>query len=262
MSSGSTQPIGQRVHHLSDDFHVVGARVLQVGPEQLHGAVVHEQRGVHVRRVHRVDADVLRAEFDRERPHQANHTVFGGHVVTGVRVGLQAADRAGEDDRAAAAARKDVRHTGFHRLPDAAEVDVDHVRPVALAGLVERRTAVADSRVGDDDVQPAELLDARVDGCLQRVEVAGVDLRGVDPAVVPLDQIGGLGQVLRRGQRNLNAVDLLTDVDGDDVGALLRQPHRVRATLAAGGAGDESDLAFNTSCHFQPQFVVSGKDFT
>ena len=46
-----------------------------------------------------------------------------------------------------------------------------------------------------------------------------------------------------------HAVDLLTDVDGDDVGALLRQPHRVRAALAARRAGDESDLAFNTSSH-------------
>ena len=99
------------------------------------------------------------AEFDGEGPHQADHTVFGGDVVAGVRVGLQAADRAGQDDRAAAAARKDMRDTGFHGLPDAGEVDVDHVGPVALAGLVQRLTAVADAGVGDDDVQPAQLLD-------------------------------------------------------------------------------------------------------
>ena len=120
----------------------------------------------------------------------------------------------------------------------------------ALAGLVQRRTAVADAGVGDDDVQPAELLDARVDRGLQRVVVAHVDLGGVDAAVVALDQVCGLGQILRGGQRNLNALDLLTDVDGDDVGAFLRQPHGVRAALAARRAGDESDLAFNTSSHF------------
>ena len=34
------------------------------------------------------------------------------------------------------------------------------------------------------------------------------------------------------------------------------------AALTAGGAGDESDLAFNTSSHFEPQFVVGGEDFT
>ena len=44
------------------------------------------------------------AEFDGEGAHQADHTVLGGDVVTGVRIGLQAADRAGEDDRAAVAA--------------------------------------------------------------------------------------------------------------------------------------------------------------
>ena len=33
---------------------------------------------------------------------------------------------------------------------------------------------------------------------LQRVEVADVDLGGVDAAVVALDQIRGLGQILRR----------------------------------------------------------------
>ena len=142
-----------------------------------------------------------------------------------------------------------MRHTGFHRLPHAAEVDVDHVGPVALAGLVQRRAAVADARVGDDDVQPAQLLDARVDRGLERVVVADVDLGGVDAAVVALDQIGGLGQVFRRGKRNRDAVDLFTDVDGDDVGALLRQPHSVCAALSAGSAGDESDLAFNTSSH-------------
>ena len=88
--------------------------------------------------------------------------------------------------------------------------------------------AVADAGVGDDDVQPAQLLDAGVDRGLERVVVAHVDLGGVDAAVVALDQIRGLGQILRCRQRNLHAVDLLTDVDGDDVGALFGQPHRVR----------------------------------
>lgn len=47
----------QRVHHLPDDLHVLAARVLQVGTEQLHGALVHEQRRVDVGRMHRVDAN-------------------------------------------------------------------------------------------------------------------------------------------------------------------------------------------------------------
>ena len=143
-----------------------------------------------------------------------------------------------------------MRHTGFDRLPHAAEVDVDHVGPVALARLVERRAAIADACVGDDDVQPAHLLHAGVDRGLERVVIPHVDLGCVDATVVALDQIRGLGQVFGGGQRNLNTVDLLTDVDSDDVGALLRQPYRVRATLSARRTGDESDLAFNTSRHF------------
>src|SRR5690606_12551707 len=103
--------------------------------------------------------------------------------------------------------------------------------------------------VGDDDVEPAELLDTGVDGRLQGVEIPDVDLGGVDPAVEAFHQVGGLGQILRAGQRNLHAVDLSADVDRDDVGALLGHPHRVGAALAPGGPGDECDLAFESSCH-------------
>ena len=132
------------------------------------------------------------------------------------------------------------------------EVNVDHVGPVAFAGLVQRRATVADARVGDDDVQPAQLLHAGVHRGFQRVVVAYVDFGGVDAAVVALDQIRGLGQILGGGQRNPNAVDLLADVDRDDVGAFLRQPHRVAAALAACRAGDERDLAFNSAGHRLP----------
>ena len=34
------------------------------------------------------------------------------------------------------------------------------------------------------------------------------------------------------------------DVDGDDVGSLVRHPHGVRAALPARRSGDEGDLAF------------------
>jgi hypothetical protein len=44
-------------------------------------------------------------------------------------------------------------------------------------------------------------------------------------------------------------VDLTADVGRDDVRALLGQPHRVAAALAARGTGDEGDLALEPSCH-------------
>src|ERR1700677_3970772 len=52
-----------------------------------------------------------------------------------------------------------------------------------------------------------------------------------------------------------SALDIVADVDGDDVGPLLGQPHRVAAALAASGAGDESDLAFSSSWHDLPRFL-------
>ena len=51
--------------------------------------------------MNRVDADEVLPEFDGEGTHQADDTVFGGDVVSGVRVSLESADRAGHDDRSA-----------------------------------------------------------------------------------------------------------------------------------------------------------------
>src|SRR5262249_25408951 len=76
----------------------------------------------------------------------------------------------------------------------------------------------------------------------------------VDAAVEALDQIRGLGQILRRGQRDPNGVDLLADVDGDDVGAFLRQAHRVAAALAARRARDERNLALDSP---SPPYLIS-----
>jgi hypothetical protein len=51
-----------------------------------------------------------------------------------------------------------------------------------------------------------------------------------------------------RGSMGSTASDL-PDGRGDDVRALFGQPDRVTAALAAGGAGDEGDLACYSSCH-------------
>src|SRR5437588_8222214 len=148
-----------------------------------------------------------------------------------------------------------MRHSRFHGLPDATQVDVDHGGPVGFAGLVKRLAAVADAGVGDDDVQPAELLDAGVHRGLERVVVTDIDLGGVDAAVVSLDQVGGFSQILRRGGGDqIHGVDLLADVHRDDVGAFLRQPHRVRTALTTGRTGDERNLAFDSTRH---RYLVS-----
>ena len=167
MSSGSTQPIGSVCIICPTTFMSSGPGFSRSGrnsfmvPSFMNSGVFTLVGCTELTRM------FCCAEFDREGPHQADDAVFGGHVVTAVRVGLQTADRAGQNDRPAATALKEMRHTGFHRLPHAAEVDVDHVRPVFLAGLVQRCAAVADAGVGDDDVEPAQLLDAGVDGGLR-----------------------------------------------------------------------------------------------
>jgi hypothetical protein len=74
--------------------------------------------------------------------------------------------------------------------------------------------------------------------------VAHVGLLGDDAPVQRLDLQRSLGQVRRRRHRVGHRVDLRTDVDGDDVRSVARQPDRVAAALAARRAGDEGDLAF------------------
>lgn len=193
------------------------------------------------------------SQFNSEGAHEPDDTVFGRDVVAGVGVGLEPSDRAGQDDGSAATAGQKMGHTGFHGFPHPGQVDVDHLGPVFFAGLVQSLSAVADSGVGHDDVEPAELLDAAVDRRLERVVIAHVDFGREDPAVVPLDQVGGLGEVLGRRRRDRGVqhalADGLADVDGDDVGALLRQSHRMAAALTARRSGDQGDFALNTSGH-------------
>ena len=69
------------------------------------------------------------------------------------------------------------------------------------------------------------------------------------------------GGVILEGKEVLDpGPDRPADVDGDDVGALLRQPHRVAAALPARRPGDECDLAFYTSCHGSLSFVVGFRE--
>jgi hypothetical protein len=64
-----------------------------------------------------------------------------------------------------------------------------------------------------------------------------------------LDQIRGLGQILRRRRRHQESFDRLADVDGNAVRTLLRQAHRMRSALTARRPGDERDLAFDSPGH-------------
>jgi hypothetical protein len=127
--------------------------------------------------------------------------------------------------------------------------------PVRLVSIVSRQSHLvpgldgADARVGADDVELAELGDARVDRLLERAQVAHVGLAGDDPPVKRLDRLDRLGQVGFGAHAIAHGVVVGEDVDRDDVGALLGQPDRVTAALTAARAGDEGDLALYSSWH-------------
>src|SRR5258708_33342023 len=87
-----------------------------------------------------------------------------------------------------------------------------------------RRIYTAEVDVRDYDALKAA-VDTGVPRGLERVVVTDIDLGGVDPTVVALDQVCGLGQILGRGGGDqIDGVDLLADGHCDDVGALLVQP--------------------------------------
>jgi hypothetical protein len=137
-----------------------------------------------------------------------------------------------------------MRNTGLNGLPHAAEVDVvNHLLPQRFIDLVQLIAQGADARIGDDDVESAELLDAAIDSALQGVEVAGINLGRDDAPVEVLDHLGGLGQVLGCRAWRRRVVEPPADFDRNDVRALLRQADRMTAALAARRGGDERDFA-------------------
>src|ERR1700761_329006 len=95
-----------------------------------------------------------------------------------VRICLVTCDRGRQDDRAAAIACQDVGNAGLHGLPHSAEVNVDHLLPQCLFGLVQLPCRGTDAGVGDDDVELSELFDATVNGGFQRVEITNIDFGG------------------------------------------------------------------------------------
>ena len=143
-------------------------------------------------------------KFDGEGAHQADHAVLGRDVVAGVRVGLQPAHRAGQDDRSAPPARESdaaqPAFTVFHTPERLTSIMSCQSASLVLSSVWPPLPIPA---LAHDDVQPAQLLDPAVDRGLERVVVADIDLGGHDPAVEALDQFGGLGQVVRRGRRDL-----------------------------------------------------------
>src|ERR1700733_13568138 len=230
----------QRVHH-----RLAHRRVLL--QELLHD-VVDDHGRVHTGRVHRVYADAVLGEDVGVRAHEADHAVLGRGVTEPARgLAADAVDscrRTGEHDRAARAPLDHARYGGLDRVVDPGEVDVEDVLPLLRLRVHGHR---GDAGVGEEHVDRAEFGRARLEGLLRRGGGAEVGAGGEDPPVQGLDLLDRLGEVLWGGHRVSDGGDLLANVDRDDVGALLGEPDRVAAALAARRTGDESDLAFKLS---------------
>src|SRR5262249_33659450 len=140
--------------------------------------------GVDRGRVHGVDPNAVWCKRIRERAHQPDQTVLGRSVAQPA--ALQAAEatqtcgRAGEHDGATTSAGDEVRYRRLRGVICANEIHVEDVGPhfeVLVVGQLTKGHR-CDARVGQYDVQPAELFHAGIERSLQRVEVADVGDRG------------------------------------------------------------------------------------
>ncbi len=133
---------------------------------------------------------------------------------------------------------------------------IHHAEQVDVAGVDERHRVECsshghrqDARVGDDDVDLAEIGQSCLDSLAEFVALPHVGDLGHHAAADLLDRAFGLRQVVRSRQRIWIGWDVAADIDRDDVGTFLGHLDRMRATLSTGRTGDESDLALEFPSH-------------
>ena len=106
-----------------------------------------------------------------------------------------------------------------------------------------------DPRVGEHEVDPAELGHPFGHDGLEPLEIADVGVFGHDAAPGLLDQVHGLVEILGCRHRVRDAVDLVAQIHRDDVGSLFGEPNRVCASLTPRRAGDEGDFPVELLSH-------------
>jgi hypothetical protein len=142
--------------------------------------------------------------------------------------------------------RDHVGSDGPHGLEHSGEVGLHHVRP-GLVGDVDERDGRHDARVGQQDVDLAELRNRAVDHCLHLRAITNVGLHGEAALVVFLDQLHRLAQIIRMRHRVWHGFNLRGDVADDDIRAFAGERHRLRAALTPRSARDQRDLAVEPS---------------
>ncbi|GAB2663488.1 hypothetical protein GCM10027068_49230 [Prescottella soli] len=103
-----------------------------------------------------------------------------------------------------------------------------------------------DRCIGDDDVQPSQVLDAFGDGSLQPIAVADIDRRDVSAASGRLDHARRLRKPLAGPHRVRDEILLPADIDCDDVGAFGRHGYRVITALALRRAGNQHNFSLHS----------------
>src|SRR5829696_2833685 len=106
-------------------------------------------------------------------PHQTDDAVLGRRVAERARIVAADADeacgRTGQHDGSAVALVHQRRYRDVDGVVHAGEVDVDDVAPTLSAGLHRGYAGIR-----DDDVEPAELVEAGLQRGLQRIAIANV----------------------------------------------------------------------------------------
>ena len=222
-------------------------RMLDVGQEQPEGVLVEDHRGCDPGRMHRVHPDPVRREFECERAQSARRRCAWKRCRRRrSECPWRPAVELAQHDRPAGTLLDQVRGDGLAGQPEPLEVDVEHLVPVAFAdemGLLAENERCRRSRW--KRCRPSRVRRRRsCTTCAPRRSHAhrrcgrrcadrapprrGPSRRGLRP--VPGYISAALGNVGAH-------------VEGDDVGALLREPDRVAATLPACRSGDQGYLA-------------------
>jgi hypothetical protein len=110
------------------------------------------------------------------------------------------------------------------------QIDLDHIVPLLLA-IVQRRLAMDDAGVVDEDVEPAELADGAVDHLVQLGDRCGAEVAGQRQKVPAEGGDLGLG-LFKAGA-----------IGAGNVGARLREGMRHGLPEAASGAGHQRHFA-------------------
>ena len=178
-----------------------------------------------------VHADAVATQFEGKLDGHGRLSGLGGGIGGGAGAGegAVAVDRRDDHHRAALAAQ--VRHGEMQRHVGAPQVDADGPVPFVGRELVDRRPGAVDAGIGDQQVQPAGLVDQAVEGGGHGGFVGGVGGQRQRPAA-------GFGDVGadRRGP-------VRQQVQHADSGPVPRQPPGGRRADAGPRAGDQRDLA-------------------